>query len=210
MKEWRTSEAAILRKHYARDGARVCAELTGRSITAVYAQANRMGLKRQRAGETLESIKASCDIEDGCWLWRGGMNEDGAPRMWRNGRQAYARRVTWALANGQEPEKNHVILNVCGEERCVNPDHSRRGQRAKLMRDNAKRKHTQTTKLAITLRARARAALTQEAVDVIRASDECRDVLAQRFGVHRETIRRVQVGQTWAPLGSVFALGEAR
>lgn len=209
MSEWKTTEVAILRKYYTRDGVKVCAELTGRTVAAVYVKASQLGLKRERVGETLESIKAACDIDGDCWMWRGAM-KDGAPMIWWKKRQAFVRRVTYELARDDELTAAFVIRNTCGEVRCVNPEHSSRHPRLKLLRENGRMEHSQATKLAMALRARARSVLTPEAVAEIRSSDARRDELAARFGVTRETIRRVQVGESWAPLGGLFALGGKR
>lgn len=206
MSEWKTTEVAILRKHYARDGAQVCAELTGRTVSTVYVRASKLGLKRERAGETLESIKTMCDIDGDCWIWRGGL-KDGAPLMWLHNRQVLVRRVAYALARGDDLDGSVVVRNVCDEARCVNPAHQVKHSRMRLLRENGRKPHSQATKLAMTLRARARSVLTPEAVAEIRESEAGRDELAERFGVTRETIRRVQVGESWAPLSGLFALG---
>lgn len=130
--------------------------------------------------------------------------------IWWKKRQAFVRRVTYELARGEELTGAFVIRNNCGEARCVNPEHSYRHPRLKLLRENGRMEHSQTTKLAMAIRARARSVLTPEAVAEIRSSDARRDELAARFGVTCETIRRVQVGESWAPLGGLFALGGKR
>ena len=68
-------------------------------------------------------MQALIDISQhgtGCWLWDGGLNEDGYGTTTVNGRTMGAHRATTLLLTGDlGPELDHL----CRTRRCVNPFH---------------------------------------------------------------------------------------
>lgn len=63
-----------------------------------------------------------------CWLWVRAVTHNAYPEMFvsralkTRRRQLYAHRVYWARANGPVP-RGHQVDHLCGNSRCVNPEH---------------------------------------------------------------------------------------
>jgi len=57
-----------------------------------------------------------------CWSWTGATNGDGYGYMTRNGRTAYAHRVSYEFAIGPIPE-GLQLDHLCRVRNCVNPAH---------------------------------------------------------------------------------------
>jgi hypothetical protein len=67
------------------------------------------------------------NIVGDCWMWRGGLSEDGYGRLggWKQGkhyRQKQAHRVAYECWVGPIPE-GHRVIQKCGNPACINPDH---------------------------------------------------------------------------------------
>ena len=81
------------------------------------------------------------DAETGCHIWTGrrdangyghiGVQEPGQRQVHRR-----AHRVAWELANGPIPE-GLVVMHMCDNPACCNPEHMRLGTRADNARDRA-------------------------------------------------------------------------
>lgn len=63
-------------------------------------------------------------VEDtsSCWLWTGATNDKGYGQLWVDRRLVYAHRFAYQLLVGPIPE-GHVVDHLCGQTRCVRPDH---------------------------------------------------------------------------------------
>jgi hypothetical protein len=60
--------------------------------------------------------------DDGCWLWTGGLSNNGyAYSVW-NGRTEYVHRICFILITGEDIDGVR-FANDCGNRHCVNPDH---------------------------------------------------------------------------------------
>lgn len=74
-----------------------------------------------------ERFWSKVDKSGTCWLWLGGINQDGygvfTTKTNNRGKTYVAHRVAYALAHGREPEQ--VIDHICRTRACVNPDHLR-------------------------------------------------------------------------------------
>lgn len=57
----------------------------------------------------------------GCWNWKGPMAGK-RPYFLIGGGQIMVRRILWERAKGELPPRH--LVNICGNERCVNPDHN--------------------------------------------------------------------------------------
>lgn len=58
----------------------------------------------------------------GCWLWTGATNGFGYGRLFSNGRNRYAHRVSFEIAHG--PIADDMQLDhLCRNTFCINPDH---------------------------------------------------------------------------------------
>lgn len=126
---------------------------------------------------------------EGCWLWKGGMSGEYGRIMFD--RTLYlAHRLSWELANGRPPVQQ--VLHTCDTPPCVRPDHLYEGTQSQNILDAVARgRHP---------RNRGGAKLNWEDAMIIRervASGERRGAIAQEYGVCRDTIEKLVMGQTW-------------
>lgn len=62
---------------------------------------------------------------DAHWLWTGSKTIAGYGKLRINSKEQYAARISYAIANDKKLEDIiHLrIINLCGENSCVNPSH---------------------------------------------------------------------------------------
>ena len=60
-----------------------------------------------------------------CVVWCGWINTGGYGRLYHKGRNLYAHRVAWELANGREIPKGMMIDHLCRNRACLRPEHLR-------------------------------------------------------------------------------------
>lgn len=90
---------------------------------------------------------------DECWEWQAGTRNDygvmwlpgGNSRQGRNGRDYFAHRIAFFLANKSRP-KDLCVLHVCDNPLCVNPNHLRVGNHLDNMRDMYRKDRRRTHK----------------------------------------------------------------
>lgn len=63
----------------------------------------------------------NCEIVDGCWIWRG-LIQDGYGKVRLNGKMRNAHRAAYALFKGEVPKGDSVIRS-CENILCCCPDH---------------------------------------------------------------------------------------
>lgn len=126
----------------------------------------------------------------GCWLWSGAGDRYG--QFLINGKPRPAHRVSWQIYRGVIP-KAKMVLHRCDVGFCVNPEHLFLGDQSDNMRDrSAKGRHNARRGAGVNT-----AKLTLENVLAIRGSGESRAVLAQTYGVTKDTIWEIQTRKTW-------------
>lgn len=103
------------------------------------------------------------------------------------GQMRRATRVALQLA-GREVPVDRIVLHACDNPCCVNPSHLVVGTHAENMRDR-------NLKLRF-----ARQRFAPADIHAIRASEDATKVLAARYRVTVETIRRIRKGLRWAHL----------
>jgi hypothetical protein len=131
---------------------------------------------------------------DGCWLWLGSRDKNGYGRMRLNGRPELVTHIAWQLTYGALP-KGQVILHVCDNPPCVNPDHLRIGTQQDNIADmHNKERARQGHALGVE---HGLAKLNPDRVREIRASHETTLQLSKRLGIARATIDAVKKRQTW-------------
>lgn len=82
-----------------------------------------------------------------CWLWRRSRYKSKSPRhayghCWRDGEYDKAHRVVWEMEHFPIPE-GFVVIHLCDNGWCVNPDHLVVGTQAANMYDAWRKGHLQ-------------------------------------------------------------------
>jgi hypothetical protein len=151
-----------------------------------------------KPGPLVERFWGHVSKGDGCWVWTGECR-GGYGRFRTVGRASVrAHRYAWALVNGPIPD-GALVLHRCDNRPCVRPEHLFLG----TAKDNAADRDMKG-------RARFRpcfgeangqSKLTAAEVLEIKAAlhrGEPTRHLADRFSVHRETVRNIRRGKSWA------------
>lgn len=207
---WTTKEAAYLREHYPREGAKKVGEVLGRDCRLVQAYASQLGVKmlNQVGGtQTLATLKARCDIDktddDSCWIWTGRF-KDGIPQAHHDGMMVSARQVMWKLAGKPTITGAEVVRVRCDDPRCLNPDHLVAVPRATLLRQNAAKEPAirRTARLRQAAIDRGHAKLTEALAAEIRMMPGPARDAAKLTGVSESNINRVRRGEAWKDLST--------
>jgi hypothetical protein len=141
--------------------------------------------------------------DDGCWLWVGNKNPQGYGYFSVENKGKRATHVALFLETGEWPPKGVDVCHRCDNPSCVRPDHLFIGTRRENMRDCVKKGRNANTIHLIPKEAQVRgskhprAKLNEEAVRRILSSGERAVVLAERYGVRRNTINQIRAGKAW-------------
>lgn len=57
-----------------------------------------------------------------CWEWTGAVDAAGYPKFWLGGNAVTAQRASYLLS-GVKLHPGQQVISVCGNRRCVRPDH---------------------------------------------------------------------------------------
>jgi hypothetical protein len=132
--------------------------------------------------------------ESGCWLWSGASVRSGYGAIKRGAKTVNAHRLAYELEHGPIPD-GACVCHRCNVTLCCNPAHLYLATRADNIRD------AQRDGLMPRGERHGRAKLAAADVDAIRAAEpgpKYAQRLAQRFGVHPNTIHRIRRGENWA------------
>lgn len=80
---------------------------------------------------------------NGCWVWTGATAGRGYGKLFVDGKDIRAHRVSWLLHRGELPDASFV-LHRCDNPPCVNPDHLFLGDQYDNMRDCASKRRIRT------------------------------------------------------------------
>lgn len=81
------------------------------------------------SGKVTKTVRQRFDAKwtpepnSGCWLWTSGGHKFQYGKLYFNGRNEMATRVSWFLRHGEMPPSNLQVCHHCDTPACVNPDH---------------------------------------------------------------------------------------
>jgi len=131
-----------------------------------------------------------------CWPWQAAKNAQGYGRfsVYVDHCQRWfsAHRVAWEWTFGAIPP-GIIVCHRCDNPSCVNPTHLFLGTH----KDNARDRDQKRRRRAPAGELNGRAKLTASDVDNIRMSPHKAALLAELYGVARQTICAARSGQTW-------------
>ena len=131
--------------------------------------------------------------ETGCWIWMGGVNEQGYGRLSIRNR-IYAHRLSYEAFVGSV-EGDLCVLHRCDVPSCVNPAHLFLGDRKMNLQDMwAKGRGNPPVHRG---EDHGGAILTEQQVISIRKDDSPLQALAKRYGVCTATISNAKRGRSW-------------
>lgn len=131
-----------------------------------------------------------------CWMWTAATDSHGYGAVGRDGKVLKAHRVA-AMAAGLDLDDGQVVMHLCDNPGCVNPDHLRASTQRANMRDAVSKKRNAHGETSY-------AKLSEHEVLQIRArySDgSCTQAqLGLEFGVHQVTISKIVSRKRWTHL----------
>ena len=98
---------------------------------------DRLSFQKSWEDRVLENIEP--DLNSGCWIWSGAVNNMGYGRLSVNGKPALAHRAMYALWTGAWPKASIDLCHKCDTPPCVNPAHLFPGTRGENMRDASRK-----------------------------------------------------------------------
>lgn len=142
---------------------------------------------------------------DGCWLWKGFLNEHGYGGVRWQGRWQRAHRLSFEAAKGPIPEGGH-ILHRCDNPPCVNPAHLHAGSH----RDNMRDMYAKGRRRPPAGERNVNAKLTAEMVLAIRVATGSQNEIGNYFGITPATVSKIKLGRLWRHLPASDAMAADR
>lgn len=155
--------------------------------------------------DTVASMSCICGIKirfwyrvqkqegDGCWLWTGQLTKGGYG-ITANGKTVSAHRVSYEMHYGPIP-KGMCVLHKCDVRHCVRPDHLRLGTHRENIHDMIAKGRQRW--VCLKGEDSGRAKLTETAVLDIRTRRMSLKAFGRLYGVHANTVRAAQRGDSW-------------
>jgi len=190
-----------------------CAKALSAMQKSVLVQRSR--LKKEVTARLMARFWELVDKTSGnkCWIWRGILNRKGYGSFYMCQRTERAHRVSWWIANGKIP-LGLLVLHICDNAACVNPNHlylgtdmdntrdkfargrvsPARGERNGMVKHPESRQNGEKCWMSI---------LTNDDVFDMRSrrrQGESTRSLSIEYGVAQSTVRSVVSGRTWKHL----------
>jgi len=144
--------------------------------------------------KSLKRIMKNVEIlESDCWQWTAGLFPDGYPGIWFNNATWRGNRLMCSLEHGFR-DSSWLALHSCDNPKCINPAHLRWGTVQENTHDMLSRNRSCKNEK------NGGAKLTIDQVREIIArkkQGERSVVLAEIYGVRRQTIQSIYAGRTW-------------
>lgn len=130
-----------------------------------------------------------------CEMWQGRRNNRGYGVLSIRGRETLAHRYVMAQRHGEDGLIGKIVMHLCDNPPCVNPEHLRIGTHSDNITDMWRKgrgpAHDRGGERS------SFAKLTSEQVDQIRNDDRTLREIAADYGVHLSTISLIRRGKTW-------------
>lgn len=130
---------------------------------------------------------------DVCWNWKGPLSRSGyGVFAWAPKNRTGAHRYSWQFFHGKKIPEGKMVLHACNNPRCVNPTHLRIGTHLINMMDrrlSGNYKNGEDHPASVLTNALARR--------IFNDPRTCR-VIAEQYGLKRDTVHRIRRGQTYA------------
>lgn len=161
----------------------------------LYSQASRLASANEDTYRRLYA-KVAVSSADACWPWQGTTTK-GYGKLRALGRDQYAHRIAWELANG-EKLGSRFACHHCDNPLCCNPRHIYAGTPKQNIEDMDRRGRRVSVPMKGHLNPRAK--LTEADVAAIRsnAGHKTYDALSKQFGVGANQIFKILSGQAWS------------
>lgn len=142
--------------------------------------------------------KVDMKEEDECWYWKAGTQSQGYGSLGiGNGKTALAHRVAFELTNG-EIQENSCVMHKCDNKLCCNPNHLALGTIADNNQDMVEKGRQAKGEI------HGMSKLTNKMVIRMRSDYSegkyTYEELAEKFGVHKVTVKEIVEGKTWSHL----------
>ena len=79
-------------------------------------------------------LKKYIVASNGCWIWTGKKNKLGYGTITVNGVETRAHRAMYFMLN-PDSDKNKVVMHVCDNPSCINPEHLKLGTQKENLED---------------------------------------------------------------------------
>lgn len=141
-----------------------------------------------------EKLWSRVDKSGPCWEWTGPLSSSGYGAIRTTiGRVVNVHRLSYELTKAPIPF-GFVIRHACHNKLCVKPGHLLIGTDLDNARDSVRARRQ-----AYGERRGASKLTEDQAREIVRLSDSGvpREVIAERFGVHVNTVSSIRTGKTW-------------
>lgn len=161
----------------------------------------------RRRGKGKVSLEARfwsrVDKSGECWMWTGKVGQPhGYGRVWADGKERRAHRVSYEITYGQIPD-GMCVCHKCDTPLCVRPEHLFLGNAEDNVRDCVQKGRARHGILLG--EENGSSVLTAEQVANIRAEYATGNytftAIAKTYGVQRTAIARIVKGITWKEAG---------
>jgi HNH endonuclease len=135
----------------------------------------------------------------GCWLWLGPYTNGGygVLHLGKRLHRVYAHRKMLSLTRPTSDESLHACHH-CDVPSCINPNHLFWGTMADNMQDAKRKGRTSSPPLSVPGMKSYKLSASQ--AKEIRASTESTKIVAARYGICTQTVRRIRGGLSWRHL----------